>query len=63
MWNSDAYRLELQFSIRETVCTKASGRDPFTCDFKFGPFVVSASGVNVNPHLRAGCSQDVLKHC
>ena len=49
MWNSDAYRLELQFSIRETVCTKASGRDPFTCDFKIGPFVVSASGVNVNP--------------
>ncbi|KAF1492134.1 Secreted phosphoprotein 24, partial [Pygoscelis antarcticus] len=39
MWNSDAYRLELQFSIRETVCTKASGRDPFTCDFKIGPFV------------------------
>lgn len=41
MWNSDAYRLELQFSIRETVCPKASGRDPFTCDFKIGPFVVS----------------------
>ncbi|XP_008493231.1 secreted phosphoprotein 24 [Calypte anna] len=39
MWNSDDYRLELQFSIRETVCTKASGRDPFTCDFKIGPFV------------------------
>ncbi|NWS78048.1 SPP24 protein, partial [Crotophaga sulcirostris] len=39
MWNSDAYRLQLQFSIRETVCTKASGRDPFTCDFKIGPFV------------------------
>ncbi|NWH65200.1 SPP24 protein, partial [Geococcyx californianus] len=39
MWNSNAYRLELQFSIRETVCTKASGRDPFTCDFKTGPFV------------------------
>ncbi|NXI49918.1 SPP24 protein, partial [Chloroceryle aenea] len=42
MWNSDAYRLELQFSIRETVCTKASGRDPFTCDFKIGPFVPTA---------------------
>ncbi|NXT87454.1 SPP24 protein, partial [Anhinga rufa] len=42
MWNSNAYRLELQFSIRETVCTKASGRDPFTCDFKIGPFVPSA---------------------
>ncbi|XP_071603198.1 secreted phosphoprotein 24 isoform X1 [Heliangelus exortis] len=39
MWNSGDYRLELQFSIRETVCTKASGRDPFTCDFKIGPFV------------------------
>uniref|UniRef100_A0A663M8Y5 Secreted phosphoprotein 24 n=1 Tax=Athene cunicularia TaxID=194338 RepID=A0A663M8Y5_ATHCN len=39
MWNSDAYRLELQLSIRETVCPKASGRDPFTCDFKIGPFV------------------------
>ncbi|XP_061316110.1 secreted phosphoprotein 24 [Pezoporus flaviventris] len=39
MWNSDAYRLELQFSIRETECTKASGRDPFTCDFRIGPFV------------------------
>ncbi|KFP42759.1 Secreted phosphoprotein 24, partial [Chlamydotis macqueenii] len=39
MWNSNAYRLELQFSIRETVCMKASGRDPFTCDFKMGPFV------------------------
>ncbi|NWU69791.1 SPP24 protein, partial [Pterocles burchelli] len=43
MWNSDTYKLELQFSIRETVCTKASGRDPFTCDFKMGTFVVSAS--------------------
>ncbi|KAM6307460.1 secreted phosphoprotein 24 [Aegotheles albertisi] len=42
MWNSDAYRLELQFSIRETVCAKASGRDPFTCDFKIGPFVSTA---------------------
>ncbi|KAM6129891.1 secreted phosphoprotein 24 [Pterocles gutturalis] len=42
MWNSDTYRLELQFSIRETVCTKASGRDPFTCDFKMGPFVPTA---------------------
>ncbi|KAM9287578.1 secreted phosphoprotein 24 [Morus bassanus] len=42
MWNSNAYRLELQFSIRETVCTKASGRDPFTCDFKIGPFVPTA---------------------
>ncbi|NXL49833.1 SPP24 protein, partial [Podilymbus podiceps] len=42
MWNSDAYRLELQFSIRETVCTKASSRDPFTCDFKIGPFVTTA---------------------
>ncbi|XP_071603206.1 secreted phosphoprotein 24 isoform X3 [Heliangelus exortis] len=40
MWNSGDYRLELQFSIRETVCTKASGRDPFTCDFKIGPFVM-----------------------
>ncbi|NXT01484.1 SPP24 protein, partial [Jacana jacana] len=42
MWNSDTYRLELQFSIRETVCTKASGRDPFTCDFQVGPFVPTA---------------------
>ncbi|NXB57759.1 SPP24 protein, partial [Struthidea cinerea] len=42
-WDSDAYRLDLQFSIRETVCTKASGRDPFTCDFKTGPFVPTAS--------------------
>ncbi|NXG68048.1 SPP24 protein, partial [Baryphthengus martii] len=42
MWSSDAYRLELQFSIRETVCTKASGRDPFTCNFKIGPFVPTA---------------------
>uniref|UniRef100_A0A8B9DE07 Secreted phosphoprotein 24 n=1 Tax=Anser cygnoides TaxID=8845 RepID=A0A8B9DE07_ANSCY len=42
MWNSNDYRLELQLSIRETVCTKASGRDPFTCDFKIGPFVRTA---------------------
>ncbi|XP_069716786.1 secreted phosphoprotein 24 [Phaenicophaeus curvirostris] len=42
MWNSDAYRLELQLSIRETVCPKASGRDPSTCDFKIGPFVQTA---------------------
>ncbi|NWI82646.1 SPP24 protein, partial [Dryoscopus gambensis] len=42
-WDSDAYRLDLQFSIRETVCTKASGRDPSTCDFKTGPFVSTAS--------------------
>ncbi|NWW26115.1 SPP24 protein, partial [Falcunculus frontatus] len=43
MWDSDAYRLDLQFSIRETICSKASGRDPFTCDFKTGPFVPTAS--------------------
>ncbi|NXM07324.1 SPP24 protein, partial [Tyrannus savana] len=43
MWDSDAYRLELQFSIRETVCLKASGRDPFTCDFRTGPYVPAAS--------------------
>ncbi|KFO84412.1 Secreted phosphoprotein 24, partial [Buceros rhinoceros silvestris] len=42
MWNSNAYRLELQFTIRETVCRKASGRDPSTCDFKIGPFVPTA---------------------
>ncbi|XP_065697259.1 secreted phosphoprotein 24 [Patagioenas fasciata] len=42
MWNNDVYKLELQFSIRETVCTKSSGRDPFTCDFKIGPFVTTA---------------------
>ncbi|NXP28259.1 SPP24 protein, partial [Scytalopus superciliaris] len=43
MWSSDAYRLELQFSIRETVCSKASGRDPSTCAFKAGPYVPTAS--------------------
>ncbi|NWZ88219.1 SPP24 protein, partial [Poecile atricapillus] len=43
MWDSNAYRLDLQFSIRETVCSKASGRDPFTCDFRTGPFVSTAS--------------------
>uniref|UniRef100_A0A8C5U3B1 Secreted phosphoprotein 24 n=1 Tax=Malurus cyaneus samueli TaxID=2593467 RepID=A0A8C5U3B1_9PASS len=43
MWDSDAYRLDLQFSIRETVCAKASGRDPSTCDFRTGPFVATAS--------------------
>ncbi|XP_025961760.1 secreted phosphoprotein 24 isoform X3 [Dromaius novaehollandiae] len=42
MWNSNDYKLVLQFSIRETVCTKISGRDPFTCDFKIGPFVPTA---------------------
>ncbi|NXU58624.1 SPP24 protein, partial [Turnix velox] len=39
MWDSDTYRLDLQFSISETVCTKASGRDPSTCAFKTGPFM------------------------
>ncbi|NXN85118.1 SPP24 protein, partial [Bombycilla garrulus] len=43
VWDSNAYRLDLQFNIRETVCTKASGRDPSTCDFKTGPFVPTAS--------------------
>ncbi|NXA94143.1 SPP24 protein, partial [Melanocharis versteri] len=43
MWDSDVYGLDLHFSIRETVCTKASGRDPSTCDFKTGPFVPTAS--------------------
>uniref|UniRef100_A0A8B9PI80 Secreted phosphoprotein 24 n=1 Tax=Apteryx owenii TaxID=8824 RepID=A0A8B9PI80_APTOW len=42
MWNSNDYKLVLQFSIRETVCTKISGRDPFTCDFKLGSFVPTA---------------------
>uniref|UniRef100_A0A803V9W2 Secreted phosphoprotein 24 n=1 Tax=Ficedula albicollis TaxID=59894 RepID=A0A803V9W2_FICAL len=42
-WDSDTYALDLRFSIRETVCTKASGRDPFTCDFRTGPFVPTAS--------------------
>ncbi|NXL95777.1 SPP24 protein, partial [Alectura lathami] len=42
MWNSEDYRLELHLSIRETVCPKASGRDPFTCDFRIGPFVRTA---------------------
>ncbi|NXP58319.1 SPP24 protein, partial [Chloropsis cyanopogon] len=43
MWDSNTYGLDLHFSIRETVCTKASGRDPSTCDFKTGPFVPTAS--------------------
>ncbi|NXF71144.1 SPP24 protein, partial [Sclerurus mexicanus] len=43
MWSGDAYRLELHFSIRETECSKASGRDPFTCGFKTGPYVPTAS--------------------
>ncbi|CAN8201099.1 unnamed protein product [Coccothraustes coccothraustes] len=42
-WDSDTYGLDLHFSIRETVCTKASGRDPSTCDFQSGPFVPTAS--------------------
>uniref|UniRef100_A0A8C9L9N1 Secreted phosphoprotein 24 n=1 Tax=Pavo cristatus TaxID=9049 RepID=A0A8C9L9N1_PAVCR len=42
MWNSNDYRLELQLSIRETECTKASGRDPFTCGFRVGPYVPTA---------------------
>ncbi|NXR93096.1 SPP24 protein, partial [Hypocryptadius cinnamomeus] len=42
-WDSDTYGLDLRFSIRETACTKASGRDPSTCDFKTGPFVPTAS--------------------
>ncbi|XP_064574411.1 secreted phosphoprotein 24 isoform X3 [Zonotrichia leucophrys gambelii] len=42
-WDSDTYGLDLRFSIRETVCAKASGRDPSTCDFKSGPFVPTAS--------------------
>ncbi|NWI35688.1 SPP24 protein, partial [Picathartes gymnocephalus] len=42
-WDSDTYGLDLHFSIRETVCTKASGRDPSTCDFRTGPFVPTAS--------------------
>ncbi|NXM38532.1 SPP24 protein, partial [Gymnorhina tibicen] len=42
-WDGGAYRLDLHFSIRETVCPKASGRDPSTCDFKTGPFVPTAS--------------------
>ncbi|KAM8806609.1 secreted phosphoprotein 24 [Eudromia elegans] len=42
MWNSNDYKLVIQFSIRETVCPKISGRDPFTCDFKIGPFVPTA---------------------
>uniref|UniRef100_A0A8C3NCH7 Secreted phosphoprotein 24 n=1 Tax=Geospiza parvula TaxID=87175 RepID=A0A8C3NCH7_GEOPR len=42
-WDSDTYGLDLRFSIRETVCTKASGRDPSTCGFKSGPFVPTAS--------------------
>ncbi|NXS30312.1 SPP24 protein, partial [Pomatostomus ruficeps] len=43
MWDSDSYRLDLHFSVRETVCPKASGRDPFTCAFRTGPFVPTAS--------------------
>ncbi|NXI15817.1 SPP24 protein, partial [Irena cyanogastra] len=43
MWDSDTYRLDLHFSVRETVCTKASGRDPSTCAFRTGPFVPTAS--------------------
>lgn len=50
-WDSDTYGLDLQFTIRETVCTKASGRDPFTCDFRTGPFVVGAPARNGNPSL------------
>ncbi|NXC40751.1 SPP24 protein, partial [Penelope pileata] len=42
MENSNNYRLDLQLTIHETVCTKDSGRDPFTCDFKIGPSVLSA---------------------
>ncbi|XP_010223619.1 PREDICTED: secreted phosphoprotein 24 [Tinamus guttatus] len=42
MWNSNDYKLVIQFNIRETVCTKISGKDPFTCDFKIGPFVPTA---------------------
>ncbi|XP_014811085.1 PREDICTED: secreted phosphoprotein 24 isoform X1 [Calidris pugnax] len=62
MWDSDAYRLELHFSIRETVCTKASGRDPSTCDFKIGPFVPTAfcrSVVEVSGELIS----DVIVQC
>lgn len=60
-WDSDAYGLDLWFSIRETVCPKASGRDPFTCDFQTGPFVVGAPGGNGNSPLHAGSSQDGLR--
>uniref|UniRef100_A0A8C3JJ23 Secreted phosphoprotein 24 n=1 Tax=Calidris pygmaea TaxID=425635 RepID=A0A8C3JJ23_9CHAR len=57
MWDSDAYRLELQFSIRETVCTKASGRDPSTCDFKIGPFVMMRMPI-MNPNRRGSSHRE-----
>ncbi|NWH80345.1 SPP24 protein, partial [Piaya cayana] len=62
MRNNDAYRLHLQLNLRETVCPKASGRDPFTCDFKIGPYVRTAfcrSSVDVSGELIS----DVMVEC
>ncbi|XP_008936569.1 PREDICTED: secreted phosphoprotein 24 [Merops nubicus] len=62
MWSSDAYSLELHFSIRQTVCAKASGRDPSTCPFRAGPLVPTALCRSV-VEVSGGLISNVLVQC
>uniref|UniRef100_A0A7M4ED87 Secreted phosphoprotein 24 n=1 Tax=Crocodylus porosus TaxID=8502 RepID=A0A7M4ED87_CROPO len=63
--DGNSYNIILDFNIQETTCSKDSERDPATCDFKTGPYAVTAfcrSTVYVSDeqiqNLAVRCHQD-----
>ncbi|XP_004390091.1 secreted phosphoprotein 24 [Trichechus manatus latirostris] len=60
--DEDSLNMDLEFSIRETVCRRDSGENPTTCDFQRGyfvPVVVCRSSVK----LSAQQVRDVWVQC
>ncbi|XP_049744816.1 secreted phosphoprotein 24 [Elephas maximus indicus] len=60
--DGDSLNMDIEFSIRETVCRRDSGEDPSTCDFQrdlYSPAAVCRSSARVS----AQQVQDVWVHC
>ncbi|XP_006866876.1 PREDICTED: secreted phosphoprotein 24 [Chrysochloris asiatica] len=60
--DEDNLSMDIEFSIRETVCRRDSSEDPSICDFQRGfyvPVAVCRSSVQVSAHQ----VRDVWVHC
>ncbi|XP_006893583.1 PREDICTED: secreted phosphoprotein 24 [Elephantulus edwardii] len=60
--DEDSLTMEIEFSIRETVCRRDSGEDPSTCNLQrgfYGPAATCRSSVKMS----AQQVQDVWVHC
>lgn len=60
--DEDSLSMDLEFSIRETMCRSNSGEDPVTCDFQRG-YYMPAAACRSTVRMSAQRVQDVWVSC